>query len=281
MGNTENELTKQLLSQSEETKKLFSQLGNIDNCDAECEKKKGKLDKEIKFLALSEQKNNIEEEYNLAEKNYIISDKGETYYNDYIQDNLKKKERDRLENIENIFNDQMKVYENVKTVVNNQKSFQDNFGAMKEIYVEATRRNEDIEEMKKNTKINDRYSFYETNDMGGLEKNQFILRVIYWILFSVIIIMIFLKGQYRNLKVYGMVLFLIFVPMLIPTISTGINDALMRVNMSGLVSVMVVFATILVFTLKHLYKIPFVNKKVIVDDAFKKKYIDVGDKNNK
>ena len=59
MGNTENELTKQLLSQSEETKKLFSQLGNIDNCDAECEKKKGKLDKEIKFLALTEQKKNI------------------------------------------------------------------------------------------------------------------------------------------------------------------------------------------------------------------------------
>ena len=79
MSNTENELTKQLLSQSEETKNLFSMLGNIDNCDAECEKKKGKLNKEIKFLALSEQKKTIDDEYDLAEKNYIISDKGETY----------------------------------------------------------------------------------------------------------------------------------------------------------------------------------------------------------
>ena len=92
--------------------------------------------------------------------------------------------------------------------------------------------------------------------------------------------MVLLKGQYRNLKVYGMILFLIFTPMLIPTISTKLNDLLMHVNMSGLVSVMVIFATILIFILKHLYVAPFNNVKVEIDDTFKKKYIEGENKNN-
>ena len=191
MSNTD--IAKQLMGSSEETKKLFSMLGNIDNCDDKCEAKKSKLDKEIKFLAIAEQKKNIDDEYKLAEKNYIISDKGEAYYNDYIRDKLEKKERDRLDDIETIFNDQIKVYENIKTVVKNQNSFQSNFNAMKDIYKEAKRRNDDIDNMLKKTEINDRYSYYVNNDMNSLSNMQHVLKIIYWSFFSIIIVMVLLK----------------------------------------------------------------------------------------
>tara|TARA_Y100000389_G_C17408648_1_gene489558 strand:- start:595 stop:1422 length:828 start_codon:yes stop_codon:yes gene_type:complete len=130
---------------------------------------------------------------------------------------------------------------------------------IKDIYYKEIDNLMDIKDIENDTTVNQRLGFYESKHIDFFDGLNTTLKKIYWLLIIIILIIGFLKKQYKNIKLYLFLVFIIIFPQIVPLISMKIRERLGYIKFTGFVSVMFVFIVSIGILLYYMQKLPFMN----------------------
>jgi hypothetical protein len=239
MGSKNNSCTndkqKLLFDQAISQHQIFSLLNTSADsilCGPDCQKSKITGELEKKYL---DAKTNIQTapiELENTKKNYYVYSKGEPYYDNMLEDELKAKVDKIAILITESFNDEldnantMNKYLNI-SIINSRNT--------KELLANFKKRNNSLEDSLdyRNSDIltNDRKTYYENNALTNLKGWYFLWWYIYYILCIVISLSLFLVPNLLSLFIKIIIIILILgYPYFIPMIITYLNSIILNIN---------------------------------------------------
>lgn len=185
--NTENLLKKQQIS-TEKLNSLLEQSVNTLSCGPTCQK--AKIEKELKQKYLDAQTNikTAPDKLETTRKNYYVFTEGKTFYDDMLEEELKKKAEIMGKMLAENFRDEII---NVKTMNSYYNTSLNNSDYTKELYAVYLEKNKIIQNGIKNhhadVVTNDRKTYYETEAIQDL-KGWYTL---FWYIYNLFVMPIF------------------------------------------------------------------------------------------
>ena len=192
--NTENLLKKQQIS-TEKLNSLLEQSVNTLSCGPTCQK--AKIEKELKQKYLDAQTNikTAPDKLETTRKNYYVFTEGKTFYDDMLEEELKKKAEIMGKMLAENFRDEII---NVKTMNSYYNTSLNNSDYTKELYAVYLEKNKIIQNGIKNhhadVVTNDRKTYYETEAIQDL-KGWYTL---FWYIYNLFVIPIFIFALVRR-----------------------------------------------------------------------------------
>ena len=192
--NTENLLKKQQIS-TEKLNSLLEQSVNTLSCGPTCQK--AKIEKELKQKYLDAQTNikTAPDKLETTRKNYYVFTEGKTFYDDMLEEELKKKAEIMGKMLAENFRDEII---NVKTMNSYYNTSLNNSDYTKELYAVYLEKNKIIQNGIKNhhadVVTNDRKTYYETEAIQDL-KGWYTL---FWYIYNLFVIPIFIFALARR-----------------------------------------------------------------------------------
>lgn len=182
-------------------------------CGPDCQK--NKKDEQLYNEYLSKKNNmvNAEKQFTNAEKNYMISTKGEKYYDDFILEKYQKQASDIVSelNDELLYNVSL-VNEKIKRLNILEKSVT-NSGELSSDYIEKVSDLRDTINAKENAKnIANRKSYYNSQKNLMWENIEYYLEILFWFVFIAFAVMAILKKRYsdKTIIIYSTTLLLFY-----------------------------------------------------------------------
>ena len=216
-------LQRQLNAQDKITSLLETSAQSI-TCGPDCQK--NKTSDELKQQYLDAQTNKITAPIKLEEsrKNYYIFTKGENYYNNMLEDELKKKAEQLSQLIAESFNEEVS---SAKTMNQYYNTTLINSDSTKELLKDYSEKNAELKLKLRDNHgdilTNDRKTYYETTALDRLKLWYTFWWYIYYIFVIIFLLAIFLSPSNMSIIVKLIILILlVFYPYYIDYISTMI-----------------------------------------------------------
>ena len=239
---------------------------NISNpviCDADCQNDNNK--KKLYTNYVNAKNNMLRGKENLekAEKDYYTGTGKSQYYSNLQERRATKSIKNYMNSIEKNFNKNINNIKNYIKYADSQNIMIENISDLKDMY--KNKKKSLVKQAKKTTwkkNIDDRLSLFYNNKNQTLSYwSNGILFYIYLILLLLILITIFLKKQYKNIKMYPFIICLIVLPFLIHPVYLKILTTLEHFKLDNIYFMFILFAIFLFVTIYVSYKI---NKKYSV-----------------
>tara|TARA_Y100000389_G_scaffold185151_1_gene204279 strand:+ start:6024 stop:6875 length:852 start_codon:yes stop_codon:yes gene_type:complete len=149
---------------------------------------------------------------------------------------------------------------------------------MKDIYYKEIDNLMNIKDIENNTTVNHRLAYYENKHIDFFEGLNMTLKKIYWLLIIIILIVGFMKKQYKNIKLYLFLIFILVFPYIVPFITVNIRQQLGYIKFTGFISIMFAFVLLMGFLLYQVQKLPFMKLNMLtlilgINKAIKEKPI--------
>ena len=205
--NTENLLKKQQIS-TEKLNSLLEQSVNTLSCGPTCQK--AKIEKELKQKYLDAQTNikTAPDKLETTRKNYYVFTEGKTFYDDMLEEELKKKAEIMGKMLAENFRDEII---NVKTMNSYYNTSLNNSDYTKELYAVYLEKNKVIQNGIKNhhsdVLTNDRKTYYETEALEDL-KGWYAL---FWYIYYLFVIPIFIITVILKMTIHWAAKFVIII----------------------------------------------------------------------
>lgn len=229
---------------------------NAVMCDAECQNNNKKRVLYDSYLKAKSNYENGAKNYRRKEKEFYIGTNQRSYYNTLQENRAKESITEYMNNIEKMFNediDRLNIYLNF---YKSQLTYKHNFDDLKDHYVEKKK---NLEKKEKKTKfqknIDDRLSnFYDINNESLSYWSKGVLFYLYWIMVLITIVILILKKQIRNPKVYPFVLSLIILPFLIHPVYKKILTTMRHFKLDNIYFIFILFSLFLLLVSYTSYK---------------------------
>ena len=158
-----------------------------------------------------------------SKKNYYVFTEGESYYNDMLEEDLKKRAEDIGNDLTDKFNDEVS---NANTMNSYYSSVLESSKNTADFYTILTNKNKHIQGSIKgqhgDVLTNDRKTYYETEALDNLKLWYTFFFILYCIAGAIFIIMIFTRSTDSNIKKGVFILIAIIYPFTIDYISRKI-----------------------------------------------------------
>lgn len=232
----------------------------LSTCNAECQRKKRLEQLKTDFVNAQNKVQNSPPELENAEKHYIIEKHGNTYYNNILENRAKAEARRNVNDWNKIINP---VFEDLETQINfveSQHSYRKNIDHVKTSYTrELNQLKKEIEETTSKKQVNQRLGYYYSNSSETLNNITYYLKIMYWILVTISIILILYKKKYKQPRYWPYFLFIITFPWLLNLGYTNIMKVFRHFYIDNIyfISVILLLSTLFIF---HTFSsIPFNN----------------------
>jgi hypothetical protein len=224
----QQELLKRQLNAQDKINSLLETSSQSLLCGPDCQK--FKTSDELKQKYLDAQTNKITAPIKLEEsrKNYYVFTEGENYYNNMLEDELKKKAEQLSINISENFNEEISSAKTMNEFYNTSVI---NSNYTQELLNQYTEKNADLKLKLRDNHgdilTNDRKTYYESNALERLRLWYTFWWYIYYLLVIVFLLAIFLSPSNFSIIVKLIVLvILVFYPYYVDYVSTMITNFL-------------------------------------------------------
>jgi hypothetical protein len=165
---------------------LISQASNAILCNSDCRKKKQEEELKQKYLNSQTNLATASNQENIAEKNYIIFTKGQSAYNDFLDNKLQNTANQISEKFMENFNEEIKK---IKSEVSSYSGILINFRNIVDLYLNYKRENIELyKELKQETNdvlTNERKTYYEDQNIDRLKSFYSYLFLSIYIIFVI------------------------------------------------------------------------------------------------
>ena len=203
-----------LMSKFNDMSKFVDKMNKQNICDAECQRQK-KIDSlHTAYKNAQNNVNNAPTEFNLAEKAYWTAKNGSSYYQTNIQEVQFKKEADEkirgwdsvVQPILTRLTDQIDYYKSQYVYKNNVGSVYDSYSD------KLTELQQKVDQTVSKKNVNDRLGYFYDYNTGIMNSIIYYLKIIYWILFAIIVFLLIFKKQFRDLNYYPFIISILVLP---------------------------------------------------------------------
>lgn len=173
-------------------------------CGPECQNNKRAQTLKLAYDNAINDYDESPEKISQLEKDFYMETKGGAFYKNVLEDRFK---REAIENSKNY----KEEYETIKTEIIDLITEYDSsviyFNRLIDLFNKVKKENTDLKEkynyLKGSVNTNNRKTFYENQQIDGLDKWKYRIQLLYWAIFIVIFVnTIFIQKQYKNYKVY-------------------------------------------------------------------------------
>ena len=232
----------------------------LSTCNAECQRKKRLEQLKTDFVNAQNRVQNSPPELDNAEKHYLIEKYGNTYYNNLLENRAKSEARRNVNDWNKIINP---VFEDLETKINfveSQHSYRKNINHVETSYTkELNKLKKEIEDTTSKKQVNQRLGFYYSNSSETLNNITYYLKILYWILVTISIILILYKKKYKQPSYWPYFLFIITFPLLLNLGYTNIMKVFRHFYIDNIYFISVILLLTTLFIFHTFSSIPFNN----------------------
>lgn len=208
------------LSQAEIQNKIAALTQTINSkvlCGPDCQQNKNSEKLQQKYMTAKENVKTAPDKYNIAEKNYFTFVNGETWWKDHKREKINKNTEIELSKQNNNF---IKKYEEVEKDVKYYKSQYLYLNSLDEILDDLENKNsvykKDSSDHEKKVQTSYRRTTYYKRDINDIISYKSVITYFYYFLvIGLAITLLFFEGEFKNIKVWGIIIGFLSLPYLI------------------------------------------------------------------
>ena len=175
----------------------------------------GVTDIKTRWLLAQQQKQETEEVYNKAEKDWFTFSKGGLWYQNYLEDKAGVKIAAKKSNIEDRFNTRASEIKKLIQVYKEKNDNKNNVGSMdRTIQLETEKMAEKVNFGKNAKNVNNRMSDWYEEQNEFYENINWYVSKIYWISLIVMSVLVLIKFKLENKKLLAVIVLFISIPFL-------------------------------------------------------------------
>ena len=158
---------------------------------------------------------NCPENVRIAEKNwYYARPNGKTLYNNILQQRATKEAKDSVANWKEKMIPKLEAIETTISYYKSQYSYKDNVKSVYNSYNDKlTSIQDDIDETQGQKNVNNRLATFYNYNTGIVNTLLYYLKINYWIVFGIIVVLIIWKRQYKDVTMFAFPLLILFFPL--------------------------------------------------------------------
>ena len=115
----------------------------------------------------------------------------------------------------------------------------------------------------KHKNVNNRMSFFYDEKVGELEGYNYVLKIIYWILTSIIFVVFLFKKQYRNYKMFAFIFLIVTLPFMLPLFNNLVYSYMSHFIVDNFFIFIIFSATLLMTIMYFSSTYPFIQVESI------------------
>jgi len=148
-----------------------------------------------------------------AEKNYYTFQNGDTWYNNFKEEQYAKESTKVTEKMISDFKQDKKQLLDVINEYDSLKIYEKNMDELKETHLKENEKiKSKIKKLKNEENMNKRKAVYHERSVQKNEKRTMWLKYLYWFLLFILIIVVLLKREYKNINILIAIIALIIMP---------------------------------------------------------------------
>ena len=222
--------------------------------------KQNKIDKlRTNMINAKNKMQNSPNEFDRAERAYLLEAKGSDYYSSIQRDKYKKEARIQVyswnkEMINNMFT-------NITNSIKYYKSQQYYAGNVDKVYKSY---NSDLDNLKKQiydtdqaNNINERLGQFYYNNTETVDWWTYILKVIYYVLIAISILTFIVKKQFRNAYIYVFLFTIILMPYALDKYYAFIMRTFKHIKLDNVYFIFIITMLSVIYILNYTSKLPF------------------------
>jgi len=228
-------------------------------CNPDCQKGKLSKKKRNEFINAKNNLRNAPIRLEKAEKDWIIFDKGETFYSQHKEKKYKKEGKEIMDSfLKNTVKPIMDKIDNQLGYFRTQSVYRDNVHHVHDSYSSKLKKLRVKKQFTQNKKsINDRLAYFYNNNSDVTKWFMYYPKIFYWIFVGVIVFLMIYKKSYRKLEYYPFIVLIFSGPFLLPKIYALMMNNSKHFVIDNIYFIIVALIILLALMFNTLSKLPF------------------------